>query len=720
MNRSWRAIEGSDEPDAINLRETVMSKHTFMALTLVVAAGQADAGPPQYHPTSMQPALEAIFDYEFLSSQSRAVNENGDLIGEVGVAGGLQHAFIFTFEHGLVVLPVPPGAPASQAMDLTDRDADGEIIIVGGGVHGVHDYAIASTIWRYSTVTGEVLETRDVGNLPGHDEGKLLAVNNDGIAVGRQGENVFDVMIKYDVHADVLEELDFPAVPVDINDAGQIVGGRYRGTLDGVVTEFGNPPDCTSLTFLGINEQGWMVGRAGRPYTDGAGHFLANWVRYTDQGWHVPDPGDPWETGFAMNNTGDVTIGYGPGWISGMYIDETSQELALNPLLPPEIAFRFNIDYAYDINDNLQIAAASSHAVLLTPIGPMIIPGDVNGDVAVNHDDHCAWMANPIDLNGDGFIDGADEQWLIDRLAVFGYVYQDCNANGINDHCDITSGLSADCNANDIPDECEPDCDGDGIPDSCESDCNANGIPDECDIASGVSEDCNQNGIPDECDDANTVGVGVVYDPPLWLYEDVHYTESVLLTEAGIIADVDFTLKDNFRIGTTTVRLSHAGVTVTLIDKPGDPDHVEGFVNLGYDITLDDEGAGPNIDTVGAACCDFGHIVSPPAYKPHEALSAFDGLPREGVWTMEFIGGYPQTFDPRLVSWSVLVTDEAAEPGVCCYADFNADGETNILDFVAFQNAFVGGDQDADCDASGSLDILDFVCFQNAFQEGCD
>jgi hypothetical protein len=55
-----------------------------------------------------------------------------------------------------------------------------------------------------------------------------------------------------------------------------------------------------------------------------------------------------------------------------------------------------------------------------------------------------------------------------------------------------------------------------------------------------------------------------------------------------------------------------------------------------------------------------------------------------------------------------------------CYADFNGDGNLNILDFVAVQNAFVGGDPQADCDGSGMLNILDFVCFQNAFGGGCD
>lgn len=66
--------------------------------------------------------------------------------------------------------------------------------------------------------------------------------------------------------------------------------------------------------------------------------------------------------------------------------------------------------------------------------------------------------------------------------------------------------------------------------------------------------------------------------------------------------------------------------------------------------------------------------------------------------------------------------DADGVPDVClaCAADFNADGELNILDFVAFQNAFEGADPKADCNDSGGLDILDFICFQGLFQAGCD
>lgn len=54
-----------------------------------------------------------------------------------------------------------------------------------------------------------------------------------------------------------------------------------------------------------------------------------------------------------------------------------------------------------------------------------------------------------------------------------------------------------------------------------------------------------------------------------------------------------------------------------------------------------------------------------------------------------------------------------------CFADFNEDGVLNILDFVAFTNAFNAGMPKADCDQDQALTVLDFVCFQNRFTQGC-
>jgi len=118
----------------------------------------------------------------------------------------------------------------------------------------------------------------------------------------------------------------------------------------------------------------------------------------------------------------------------------------------------------------------------------------------------------------------------------------DCNANFLDDRCDVSCqnsgifcseglpynttcsisplcGLLPDCNGNDVPDGCDSancngqawcsDCNGNSVLDVCDiagcagdpacSDCNTNGVPDGCDIASETSCDMDGDGAPDEC-----------------------------------------------------------------------------------------------------------------------------------------------------------------------------------------------------------------------------
>ena len=55
-----------------------------------------------------------------------------------------------------------------------------------------------------------------------------------------------------------------------------------------------------------------------------------------------------------------------------------------------------------------------------------------------------------------------------------------------------------------------------------------------------------------------------------------------------------------------------------------------------------------------------------------------------------------------------------------CLADVNGDGVLNILDFVAFQNAWTAQEPIGDCDANGLYNIIDFVCYQGVFVAGCE
>lgn len=65
----------------------------------------------------------------------------------------------------------------------------------------------------------------------------------------------------------------------------------------------------------------------------------------------------------------------------------------------------------------------------------------------------------------------------------------DCNANTVEDSCDIFSGTSADCNTNAVPDECE----------LIGNDCNANGVPDECEPLKVCDSD--KDGVSDSEDE---------------------------------------------------------------------------------------------------------------------------------------------------------------------------------------------------------------------------
>ncbi|OUU19976.1 MAG: hypothetical protein CBC13_11680, partial [Planctomycetia bacterium TMED53] len=124
------------------------------------------------------------------------------------------------------------------------------------------------------------------------------------------------------------------------------------------------------------------------------------------------------------------------------------------------------------------------------------------------------------DCNGNGVIDSCDTASGISEdcdgngipdSCELASGAADCNNNGILDACDISTALSGDCNANGVPDDCEPDCNANGIPDECDllagaADCNANGVIDSCDIASQTDPDCDSNGTPDSCDLASGAG----------------------------------------------------------------------------------------------------------------------------------------------------------------------------------------------------------------------
>ena len=121
------------------------------------------------------------------------------------------------------------------------------------------------------------------------------------------------------------------------------------------------------------------------------------------------------------------------------------------------------------------------------------------------------------------------------------------------------------------------------------------------------------------------------------------------------------------------------------------------------------------VDDDGAVSTSPGLPVDTPTGAFADATLDLPPVPTDAAYRLR------PRIDPgpdRLVQATVGLDDVDVLVAFCA-ADFNADGSLDILDFVAFQTAFVTHDPSADCDANGAFNILDFVCFQQLFQAGC-
>jgi hypothetical protein len=121
-------------------------------------------------------------------------------------------------------------------------------------------------------------------------------------------------------------------------------------------------------------------------------------------------------------------------------------------------------------------------------VDPLFIDPDGVDDIIGTEDDNLRPMAgspcidqtdplyvppHPLDLDGQPRVNECVTDMGAYESAGDGVLTFDCNANGIEDNCDLASQTSADCNFNYIPDDCE--------------------------LASGASTDFDLNAILDEC-----------------------------------------------------------------------------------------------------------------------------------------------------------------------------------------------------------------------------
>jgi len=132
---------------------------------------------------------------------------------------------------------------------------------------------------------------------------------------------------------------------------------------------------------------------------------------------------------------------------------------------------------------------------------------------------------------------------------------------------------------------------------------------------------------------------------------------------SGTVADLDVALRITHTfVGDLCVTLEHEGVSVDLVQRPGASTanchfgSPYGCSSDGYDVVLDDEGAGGALESLCA-----GSMVSPPGYVPLEPLSAFDGLPAAGKWTLTVRDGAGADVG-TLQGWTLEILIEQKSP----------------------------------------------------------
>ena len=318
------------------------------------------------------------------------LNQSGDVVGWT-TKNGPTEPFLYTAQNGVIVLPTLTGQPYGVARDLSDRTA-GVITVVGEAKLSSSGGAIHAVRWTVAVPQGNVLNTSDLGTLPGHSESAAYGVNNAGQIVGTSDPNSA-LSIRSFIYTNATGMVDLGlgsigtnAVARDINASGVVTGylglKAFRWTTTGGLENLGTPAGWANSFGLAINASNQVAASA----TDAFGN-ASNVARYTNGiGWQAlgglgQSVSQGSNSGNGINQWGDVA---GLGWprtgvtpaIKAVFYSDNLGVLAYvdDLLLVPG---SWLIKNAFDINDAQQITGYATNvqsgvtsAVLLTPVNP--------------------------------------------------------------------------------------------------------------------------------------------------------------------------------------------------------------------------------------------------------------------------------------------------------------------------------------------------------------
>ena len=347
-----------------------MSHRAALALVsavLLVFGASAPASAQSGAPT---------YTLQFLGPGSpSAISNTGIVVGARVINTQYYQPLVSVAGEPWSLLPVPPGADSVFPTDVNDAG-----VIVGVAYSAWNAEAVR---WRRSG-GGYVVEK--LPKLPGDTSSYATAVNDLGQVVGaRRALGYVPAATSgwlYDDAGgmvDLAARFGFWVVPVDINNAGRVIGGVERLDLGtGALDAIGIGPSNYNLVGpVALNDAGRMAGTATLSsqslnivsafrYTPGSGwQYLAGTSRYT--------------TASSINARGDV--GYGELG-AGVYFDGLGAFAVWNLLAEAATGAGWTITGSgVEINDDRLIATVGrnsvtgeSGAVLLTPAGTLQPP----------------------------------------------------------------------------------------------------------------------------------------------------------------------------------------------------------------------------------------------------------------------------------------------------------------------------------------------------------
>lgn len=370
----------------------------WTATLLAVTSLPTLAQEPEYTVITIEPPPGAF------SIVPWGINDEGDLVGWVQFSGEPVHAFLWTEQEGLTVLPTPPGESGYDAREVSNTG-----IIAGGYEFG--------TAWTFQDGQYNIL-----GAPPGSATTEAWAVNDGGDAVGTADpSSILDFhAFYYDASSDEIFDLaPWPSRGYDVNNSGTATGyvdlTAFRWTAESGIDLLGPLSTTYSLTFgFAINELDEVVGEAADPMSDENSRAF---MFRDETGMQMIPPVGLVNRALGVNDLGVVvgeTTHTGSGDKGWIWTAQTGTRVLTNLIDPDE---NIAIISAVDINNNGQILSLAFDnnipdfvTARLDPVQEEVL-GDLDGDGVVGVDDLLMLLSSwgacpdcPADLNGDGAV----------------------------------------------------------------------------------------------------------------------------------------------------------------------------------------------------------------------------------------------------------------------------------------------------------------------------